>query len=324
MDHEVPTGVRAQRTLRDSLSLCGRGLHTGGWTEVWIDPAEPGTGFRFERLDVARGHRIINAHWSRIKDHQLCTTLGNEHGVTVSTVEHLLAALVLADLDNALIRIDAPEVPILDGSAAPILDALLRTGTKAQDAPRRVLRVMRPVALRLGSRYALATPSREPSLAATIEFPDPLVGRQSLGVRLHSPVTQSIAAARSFGFVADVGHLLKRGLGRGGSLDNAVLVDNGRVLNTEGLRFPDEFVRHKILDCIGDLALMRGRVIADFRFERPGHQLNHALVSRMATLGDAVRWDLDCAPEQFPSAQRLPARPPVRLQLIQGRSESNV
>lgn len=320
MDHGVPAGVQAQRTLRDSVSLCGRGLHTGAWTQVRIGPAEPGAGISFERLDVAPRRRLIRAHWSRLVSHELCTTLGNEHGITVGTVEHLLAALVLAELDNVLITIDGPEVPILDGSAAPFLDALLRTGSVAQNAARRVLRVMRPVSLRLGQRYALATPSQEPSLTATIEFPDPLVGCQSLSMRLYSPVSHSIAAARTFGFVAEVGDLLKRGLGRGGSLENAVLVHDGRVLNKEGLRFPDEFVRHKILDCIGDLALMRARVMANFRFERPGHQLNQALVSRLATLPDAVRWDLDYSPQPLPAG--LPSTPCApRLQLIQGHRQ---
>ncbi|HXN54744.1 MAG TPA: UDP-3-O-acyl-N-acetylglucosamine deacetylase [Myxococcales bacterium] len=271
-----------QRTLKQRASLEGVGLHSGAKVRVTVAPAPADTGIVFERVDLTP--RVeIPAIFERVVDTNLNTSLGVGE-VRVGTVEHLLAALVGCGIDNARIEVHGPEVPILDGSAAPFVQLVQDAGIHEQRATRRYLLVSRPVVVQDGDKSARLLPARNFSISYTIDFKHPLISDQRYRVDLTERAFQrEIARARTFGFKRDVERLHKAGLARGGSLENAVVVDDFHILNPEGLRFPDEFVRHKILDAIGDLALLGMPVIGHFEAVKSGHALNYALVRKALT-----------------------------------------
>jgi UDP-3-O-[3-hydroxymyristoyl] N-acetylglucosamine deacetylase len=271
-----------QRTLKQRASLEGVGLHSGAKVRVTVAPSPADTGIVFERMDLTP--RVeIPAIFERVVDTTLNTSLG-VGDVRVGTVEHLLAALVGCGIDNARIEVHGPEVPILDGSAAPFVQLVQEAGIHEQRATRRYLLVSRPVVVQDGDKSARLLPARNFSISYTIDFKHPLISDQRYRVDLTERAFQrEIARARTFGFKRDVERLHKAGLARGGSLENAVVVDDFHILNPEGLRFPDEFVRHKILDAIGDLALLGMPVIGHFEAVKSGHALNYALVRKALT-----------------------------------------
>ena len=243
-----------QQTLAQPLTFSGIGLHSGRPVKVTIYPAAANHGLRFVRADLP-GQPEIQAHYSKVVDTLRATTLG-EGRATLSTVEHLLAALLGAGVDNARIAVEGPEVPIMDGSAGPFAVLLAATGFKTLPWPRAYLRVHRPVELREGDQWMRVVPG-EPRITYTIDFSHPLIRRQRFTVPLVSEAfAREIASARTFGFLKEVQYLQTNGLALGGSLDNAVVLDDYEVLNPGGFRFPDECVRHKILDAVGDLALL--------------------------------------------------------------------
>jgi UDP-3-O-[3-hydroxymyristoyl] N-acetylglucosamine deacetylase len=271
-----------QRTLKQRASLEGVGLHSGAEVRVTLAPAPADTGIIFERVDLEP--RVeIPAIFERVVDTTLNTSLGVGE-VRVGTVEHLLAALAGCGIDNARIEVHGPEVPILDGSAAPFVDLVQEAGIHEQRATRRYLLVSRPVVVQDGDKSARLLPARNFSVSYTIDFKHPLISDQRYRVDLtERAFRREIARARTFGFKRDVERLHQAGLARGGSLENAVVVDDFHILNPEGLRFPDEFVRHKILDAIGDLALLGMPVIGHLDAVKSGHALNHALVRKALT-----------------------------------------
>jgi len=278
-----------QHTLAGEFTCVGRGLHSGARVGMRLRPAPPGTGIRFIRLDVDAGHRVVTAHWRNVVESELCTTIANEHGVTVRTVEHLLAALRGCDIDNAIVELDGPEVPIMDGSAAPFVSLLLRIGAVRQPAARRALLVRHPVVAYDDDRFAVVLPHPQPRITVEIDFPSPAIGRQRRSLALDGgEFAREIAPARTFGFAHGLRALRSRGLAMGGSLRNAILVDEQRVVNDEGLRFPDEFVRHKLLDCVGDLSLLGVPVIGHLIAYKPGHRLFHRLLAALDAAADAA------------------------------------
>ena len=268
-----------QRTLKQRASLEGVGLHSGARVHLTLAPAPADSGIVFERIDLLP--RVeIPALAERVVDTTLNTSLGLGQ-VRIGTVEHLLAALVGCGIDNARVEVRGPEIPILDGSAAPFVQLVQEAGIHQQRATRRYLLVKRPVVVQEGDKSARLLPARHFSISYTIDFKHPLISNQRYRVDLSERAFQrEIARARTFGFKRDVERLHKAGLGRGGSLDNTVVVDDFNILNPEGLRFPDEFVRHKILDAVGDLALLGMPVIGHFEAVKSGHALNHALVRK--------------------------------------------
>ena len=266
-------------------------------------PAAPDTGIVFRRLDAGAD---IRARWENTIESSLSTVLSNGEGIRISTIEHLMAALAGSGIDNAVIELDGPEVPIMDGSAAPFLHLAERAGTVAQDEPRRAVKILKPVAVSDGEATAALLPDHGFSLSFEIDFANPLINRQDLSVTPDSETFKTeLAPARTFGLLDDLPRLQAAGLGRGGSLDNVVVVSGSRVLNHGGLRYADEFVRHKLLDAIGDLYLAGGPIIGHFRGERSGHLLNSKLLAALfATPGaccfttlsrgnaiDALIWD---------------------------------
>jgi len=279
-----------QHSLAGEFSCVGRGLHSGQRVRMRLRPAPPGSGIRFLRLDVDAGQRAVTAHWRNVVESELCTTIANEQGVTVHTVEHLLAALRGCEIDNAVVELNGPEVPIMDGSAVPFVALVRRIGRVRQPAVRRALLIRQPVAVADGDRFALLLPDPRPRITVEIDFPNPVIGRQRYSMELDpAGFLREIAPARTFGFARDLHALRARGLAAGGSLRGAILVDEQRVVNEEGLRFPDEFVRHKLLDCVGDLALLGTPVIGHLVTHKPGHRLCHQLLRALDAATDAVR-----------------------------------
>ena len=280
-----------QHTLARRVSLRGVGVHSGAAVELTLQPAPAGHGIRFIRSDLPALRGFVQANWQNVIDTRLCTVLRNNRGVSVSTVEHLLSALTGCGIDNALVVLDGPEVPILDGSAIGWVDALQTAGRQSQLAPRWWLQVLQPVRIDNGDGWAMLLPASSSRFEISIDFPHPAIGRQNCVFDLQrDDYRETIAPARTFGFAAQVEAMRAAGRARGGSLDNAILLDEVGVLNPGGLRFANEFARHKLLDCIGDLSLAGGPIAGRVVAERPGHGLNLALLQALFSQPRAWRW----------------------------------
>jgi len=277
-----------QRTLVKSISYVGIGLHTGKKVKMIVKPAEENTGIVFIRTDIKDKNNIVFAHWSRVVNTTLSTVIGNNDEITVGTIEHLMAALSGCGVDNALIEIDGPEVPIMDGSAAPFVSVIEQIGTIDQTVSRNAILINRPVEVREGDKYSILMPSYTPRITVEIDFEQQVIGSQTFSVALvNEAFRKNIARARTFGFSSELQQLRHQGLAKGGSLKNAVLVDGERIVNDEGLRFENEFVRHKILDAMGDLALLGVPVIGHLYGYKIGHKLNNLLIKQLLSIPDA-------------------------------------
>jgi len=287
--------LRHQQTLAAPLVFVGIGLHSGSRATMRIHPADAGQGIRITRRDLPAREGHFRVHWDAVTDTTLCTTLGNAFGHQVATVEHLLSAFSALGVDNASIELDGPEIPVMDGSAMPFVEALANTGLTRLDAPREVIVIRRPVRLQQGDSWAEFLPDATQRVTVSIDFNQQDIGIQSLSFCLSPDVyAREIAPARTFGFAEQLMQLRGRGLALGGSIKNAILLREGRVANLEGLRFRDEFVRHKALDVIGDLSLAGAAVIGHYRGNRPGHRLNLELLRLlMSDRGAWVRVTLD-------------------------------
>lgn len=254
-------------------------------------PAEPDTGIVFRRTDIANGGAEILARWDNVVDTHLNTTIGNDCGTRVGTIEHLMAALSGCGVDNAIVEIDGPEVPVMDGSSAPFVFLVECAGIARQQARRRAIEVLKPVSVGDDDRHASLKPASGFSISFEIDFDSVLVSRQALQVDLRNGAFRSeISRARTFGFAHEVAELRSMGLAQGGSLDNAIVISGDSILNEDGLRYEDEFVRHKILDSVGDLYLGGGPLIGHFHGYRSGHTLNNELLRRL--FADDSAWRL--------------------------------
>ncbi|UCZ55730.1 UDP-3-O-acyl-N-acetylglucosamine deacetylase [Desulfurispirillum indicum] len=265
-----------QQTLFSPVSIYGIGLHSGAQVRMTIYPEKENTGIYFVRTDMAPPV-VIPAACEYVVNTQLATTLGRDN-VTVSTVEHLMAALYALGIDNARVDIDGPEVPVLDGSSASFILLIKEAGIVKQDSPRREIVINRPFSIVDGDRFIKILPASEYEIDFTIEFDHKLLTSQRASYAINQEIFErEISRSRTFTFKKDVDYLRSIGLAKGGSLDNAVVIDDYKVMNPHGLRYKDEFVRHKILDCVGDLALcgvrLRGKVVA----MKSGHELNNRL-----------------------------------------------
>ncbi len=301
-----------QATLSKSVSFTGVGLHGGKAARLAIRPAPAGTGIWFCRVDVTERDQMIPARFDAVSDTRLCTVLSNAAGVSVSTVEHVMAALSGCGVDNALIDIDGPEVPIMDGSAQVFVDAILTAGLAFDAAPRRALRILAPVMVERGDARAELHPADEFSMDFEIAFDDAAIGRQRHAMALRAGAfATELADCRTFTRLAEIEQLRAHGLALGGSLENAVVVDGARVLNPGGLRRPDEFVRHKMLDAVGDLALAGGPIVGRYVGSRAGHALTNVLLRALFARSDAWRWE--------PAAPRLDMSAPVARSVAAAR-----
>jgi UDP-3-O-[3-hydroxymyristoyl] N-acetylglucosamine deacetylase len=279
--------VLPQKTIKAAMPCRGVGVHTGARVAMTLRPAPTDSGIVFRRGD--RGGACVAAHWRNVQESPLCTTLTNREGVSVATVEHLLAAFAGAEIDNAMIELDGPEVPVMDGSAEPFLFLIERAGIVEQDAPRRAIKVLKSVRVADEDSTATLEPDVGFSVSFEIDFANELVRRQDITLSIDAETFRAdLARARTFGFLEEVERLRAAGLAQGGSLDNAVVVSGGKVLNADGLRYADEFVRHKVLDAVGDLYLAGGPIIGHFRGVRSGHAMNRRLLE--ALFADRNAW----------------------------------
>ena len=278
-----------QRTLSQPVHVQGVGLHSGASVNLSLLPAPVNHGIIFVRTDTQRPV-AIPALTEFVVDTSLATTLGKD-GVKISTVEHLMAALAGMGLDNVRVELDGPEVPIMDGSAAPFAALISEAGVREQEEPRRLLVIKKHVSVVDGDKEASLSPAGRFRISCTIDFKHPLITEQAFDLEFSDRCfAKEISRARTFGFLRDVEMLKKMGLARGGSLDNAIVVDELSILNPDGLRFPDEFVRHKILDAIGDLSLFGRPVVGHLKAFKTGHALNQKLVK--AVLADPTSYEI--------------------------------
>jgi len=284
IDIQLPN--QNQQTIKKSISISGIGLHSGKLVEITLMPAEIDYGVKFVRTDK-KTDNIVDAVWSNVSETVLSTTISNKSGVKVSTIEHLMSALSGLHIDNLIIYINTSEVPIMDGSSKPFVDLIENVGIKIQNKKRKLLNIKKTIEVKKNNSSAKIIPNNQFSIDFEIDFPSHLVSRQSCQLQLiNGNYKTDIAAARTFGFEKDVKYLRANGLALGGSLDNAVVVGKNKILNKEGLRFKDEFVRHKILDSIGDLYLAGAPIQGYFFGNKSGHHLNNLLLKSLFSNND--------------------------------------
>lgn len=284
-----------QTTIAREIELTGTGVHSGAPVALILHPAEADTGFKF--VVTKRGRLIteIDAHVDNVKNLTLCTVIGNDQGVTVSTVEHLLAALRGLSIDNCYIEVDSKELPIMDGSSSHFVDAIDDAGIRELSAPRRFIKVLKSIRVEDGDCWGEISPHSGFHLDVEIDFSSPLIGRQRIVHEMSPGIFRNeLARARTFGFMSDVERLWKVGLALGANLSNTVAIGDDRVINREGLRYPEEFVRHKMLDAVGDLSLAGLPLLGAFRSVRGGHRLNANVLK--ALFADHSAWAMVQAP----------------------------
>jgi UDP-3-O-[3-hydroxymyristoyl] N-acetylglucosamine deacetylase len=281
-----------QTTLREQVTISGIGVHSGLPVNLTLNPADADTGILFSRTDADGREREVRADYRAVTATELATVLGDESGVLCSTAEHILAALRGLGVDNALVEIDGPEVPIMDGSAASFVDAIDQVGIKTLSKARRYIKILKPVSVAKGESFGELRPADSGfQLDIEINFESPLIGRQSISIDLTADsFRRDLSRARTFGFMKDVSALWSAGKALGASFENTLVLSDNRILNSEGLRYADEFVRHKALDAVGDLALAGAPIIGAYRSVRGGHRLNHAVL--VALMSDPSAYEV--------------------------------
>ena len=279
-----------QTTIRSAVSFQGTGLHSGRPARLTLRPAPADYGIWFRRTDAGPGAGLIAARWDAARPAQLCTVIANETGTTVSTIEHVMAALAGCGVHNAVVDVDGPEVPILDGSAAPFVAGILSRGLRALDTPVRAIQVLERVEVANGPAWARLDPADTLRVDFHIDFEDAAIGRQDKSLSLaNGTFVHELADSRTFCRQADVDAMRAQGLALGGTVENAVVVDGARVLSPGGLRHADEAVRHKMLDAVGDLALAGGPLLGRYTGHRAGHSLTNALLRALFARPEAWR-----------------------------------
>lgn len=290
-----------QRTLKNVIRATGVGLHTGEKIYLTLKPAPVDTGVVFRRVDLDPVAEIV-ALAENVGDTRLSTTLVQD-GVRVSTVEHLLSAMAGLGIDNAYVELSAAEVPIMDGSAGPFVFLIQSAGIEVQEAPKRFIRIKKPVEVRDGDKWARFEPFEGFKVTFSIDFDHPVFQHRSKEATVDFSTTsfvREVSRARTFGFTRDIEALRERNLALGGSMDNAIVVDDYRILNDDGLRYEDEFVKHKVLDAIGDLYLLGRSLIGAFNGHKSGHALNNTLLRTL--MADESAWEL----VTFEDAEQVP------------------
>lgn len=278
-----------QHTIEKSLSLSGVGVHSGKPATLTVRPAGVGEGVTFVRAD--QGGAVIPAHALRVSTTMLGTNMANDAGVSVATVEHFLAACAGLGVDNIVAELDGPELPILDGSSKPFVVMLEKAGLVEQAAPRRVLKVLKAIEVREGVKVARLAPGRGFVMRVLIDFPSKAIGKQTITFEMKpGAFAREVAWARTFGFKKDAEAMYAQGKALGASMDNAIVIEDDAILNEGGLQADDEFVRHKLLDVIGDLALAGGPIEGLYEGEQPGHALNNRLLRELFADPSAFTW----------------------------------
>ncbi len=268
-----------QKTIKDSIQLEGVGLHNGIKVNLILKPSEVNSGIVFKRTDIESEKNIINANYQNVNSAVLCTKITNSHGIAVSTIEHLMAAFYGEGVDNVLVEIDAPEVPIMDGSSFDFVEAIRSVGTETQKSLRKFVKVLKKVEIKDGKKFISIEPCKENLIIDfEIVYKNQLIRTRRKEFKLNKEDLTSIYNSRTFCLYEDIDQIKSQGLAQGGSLENAIVVKENKILNEDGLRTRNEFVEHKILDCMGDLMLLGHRVFGHIKTSQGGHQLTNTLL----------------------------------------------
>ena len=280
-----------QKTIRDNIELSGIGLHNGVEVNLKIKPSSQNSGIIFKRTDIKKNN-IIHANFKNVEEPILCTKLKNENEVSISTVEHLMAACYGEGIDNVLVEVDAPEIPIMDGSAVDFVDAIRSVGIEEQSEPRKFIKVLKKVEVQDGQKFISIEPlSNDLIIDFELIYENPLIRKRRKEFKLSNGDLAAIYNSRTFCLYEDIDNIKKMGLAKGGSLDNAVVVQGDKILNEEGLRNRHEFVYHKILDCLGDIMLSGNRIFGHIKTSQGGHALTNKLLRKF--FSDNANWSFE-------------------------------
>ena len=281
-----------QKTIKEPIEFEGVGLHNGINVKICLKPAKIDSGIKFKRVDIDNNKNIIEADYKSVNSPILCTKIKNSHGTSVSTIEHLMAAFYLEEVDNVLVEIDAPEVPIMDGSAFDFVEAIRSFGTQEQNAPKKFIKVLKKIEVKDGSKSISIEPlAKDLIIDFEIVYKNPLIRTRRKEFKLSKADLNPISDSRTFCLYEDIDAIRNQGLAQGGSLQNAIVVKDNKILNDDGLRYRDEFINHKILDCLGDLMLSGHRIFGHIKTSQGGHQLTNALLKKF--LLDKTNWEFE-------------------------------
>ncbi len=284
--------MNLQKTIREPIEFEGVGLHNGKVVNLCLKPDEVNSGIKFKRIDVEDAKNIIEASYKNVSSPVLCTKIKNSYGVTVSTIEHLMAAFYLEGIDNVLVEIDASEVPIMDGSAFDFVEAIRSFGTLEQKHLKKFIKVLKKVEVKDGPKYISIEPlTKDLIIDFEIVYKNPLIRTRRKEFKLSNGDLTSIYNSKTFCLYEDIDQIKSQGLAQGGSLENAIVVKENKILNEDGLRYRDEFINHKILDCLGDLMLSGHRIFGHIKTSQGGHHLTNALLSKF--LLDKSNWEFE-------------------------------
>ena len=280
-----------QKTIKEQIDLKGVGLHNGVEVNLTVKPSKPNTGIIFKRVDI-NSNNIIHANFKNVVEPILCTKLRNENGVTVSTVEHLMAAFYGEGIDNALVEVDASEIPIMDGSAVDFVDAIRSVGVEEQNEPKKFIKVLKKIEVKDGQKFISIEPlNQDLIIDFEIVFNNPLIRTRRKEFKFSNDDLTEIYNSRTFCLYEDIDNIKRMGLAKGGSLDNAIVVQGSKILNEDGLRNRNEFVHHKILDCLGDIMLSGNRIFGHIKTSQGGHALTNKLL--MKFFSNKANWSLE-------------------------------
>ena len=281
-----------QKTIKEPIEFKGVGLHTGVKVDLCLKPAKADSGIKFKRTDIDEGKNIIEGNYKNVSSSVLCTKIENKYGVSVSTVEHLMAAFYIEGIDNLLVEISGEEVPIMDGSSFDFVEAIRLFGTEEQKYPKKFIKVLKKVEVKEKSKHISIEPlMKDLIIDFEIVYKNPLIRTRRKEFKLSNGDLASIYNARTFCLYEDIDQIRSLGLAKGGSLENAIVVKENRILNENGLRYRDEFVNHKILDCLGDLMLSEYRIFGHIKTSQGGHELTNILLKKF--LSDKTNWEFE-------------------------------
>ena len=281
-----------QKTIKDTIQLEGVGLHNGEKVNLFLKPSEVNSGIKFKRTDVDSVKNIIEASYKNVSSTILCTKIQNSYGVSVSTIEHLMAAFYGEGIDNVLVEVDAPELPIMDGSAFDFVEAIRSVGNEKQSRPKKFIKVLKKVEVKDRSKHISIEPlSKDLIIDFEVVYKNPLIRTRRKEFKLSNGDLTSIYNSRTFCLYEDIDQIKSQGLAKGGSLENAIVVKENKILNEDGLRYRDEFVNHKILDCLGDLMLLGHRIFGHIKTSQGGHQLTNVLLKEF--MSNKSNWEFE-------------------------------
>jgi len=301
-----------QKTIKDPVQLEGVGLHNGIKVNICLKPAKINYGIKFKRTDVEDSRSIIDANYKNVNSPILCTKIKNSHGISVSTIEHLMAAFYGEGIDNALVEVDAPEIPIMDGSSFDFVEAIRSVGLEEQNSPKRFIKVLKKVEVKDGPKY-ISIESLKEDLIIDFEivYSNPLIRSRRREFKLSNCDLTSIYNSRTFCLYEDIDQIRSMGLAKGGSLENAIVVKDSKILNDDGLRHRHEFVEHKILDCMGDLMLSGYRIFGHIKTSQGGHQLTSLLLNKL--LSEQSNWELVTLSEKQKNQKKSQYNSPIAV-----------